>query len=34
VVTSRGERFVPRATKAEVAREILDEVQALIEEER
>ena len=34
VVTSRGERLVPRATKAEVAREILDEVQALIDEER
>lgn len=34
VVTGRGERFVPRATKAEVAGEILDEIQALIDEER
>ncbi|HEV2092784.1 MAG TPA: bifunctional phosphopantothenoylcysteine decarboxylase/phosphopantothenate--cysteine ligase CoaBC [Rubrobacter sp.] len=34
VVTRSGERFVPRATKAEVAGEILDEVQALIDEER
>ena len=34
VVTGRGERFVPRATKAEVAREILDDVLALIDEER
>ena len=34
VVSGRGERFVPRATKTEVAREILDEVLALIDEER
>ena len=34
VVSSRGERFVPRATKAEVAREILGEIKALIDEER
>lgn len=34
VVTGRGERFVPRATKTEVARVILDEVLALIDEER
>ena len=34
VVSGRGERFVPRATKAEVAREILEEVMALIDEER
>jgi len=34
VVTGRGERLVPRATKAEVAREILDDVQALLKEER
>lgn len=34
VVTRRGERFVPRATKAEVAGEVLDEVQALLDEER
>ena len=34
VVTGRGERLVPRATKAEIAREILDDVQALLEEER
>ena len=34
VVSGRGERFVPRATKAEVAREVLDDIQALIDEER
>jgi phosphopantothenoylcysteine decarboxylase/phosphopantothenate--cysteine ligase len=34
VVSGRGERFVPRATKAVVAGEVLDDVQALLEEER
>lgn len=34
VVTGRGERLVPRAAKAEVAREILDDVLALLDEER
>ncbi len=34
VVSGRGERFVPRATKTEVAREILGEVLALKDEER
>ena len=34
VVTRGGERFVPRASKAEVAREILDDVLAGIKEER
>jgi len=34
VVTNRGERFIPRATKAEVAGEVLDDIQALIHEER
>lgn len=34
VVTRRGERLVPRTTKAEIAREILDDVRVLIEEER
>ena len=34
VVTGRGERFVPRATKTEIARHILDEVLALKDEER
>ena len=34
VVTGRGERFVPRASKAEVAREVLDDVLALLDEER
>jgi phosphopantothenoylcysteine decarboxylase/phosphopantothenate--cysteine ligase len=34
VVTGRGERFVPRATKADVAQRILDDVLALIDEER
>jgi phosphopantothenoylcysteine decarboxylase / phosphopantothenate---cysteine ligase len=33
VVTRRGERLVPRATKSEVAREILDEVMAALDEE-
>jgi phosphopantothenoylcysteine decarboxylase / phosphopantothenate---cysteine ligase len=34
VVSGRGERFVPRATKAVVAGEVLDDIQALIDEER
>jgi phosphopantothenoylcysteine decarboxylase / phosphopantothenate---cysteine ligase len=34
VVSGRGERFVPRATKAEVAGEVLNDIQALIDEER
>ena len=34
VVTRRGERFVPRASKTEVAREILDDVLAGLKEER
>jgi len=34
VVSGRGERFVPRATKDRVAGEVLDEIQALIDEKR
>lgn len=34
VVSRRGERLVPRATKAEVAREILDDIKRLSDEER
>jgi phosphopantothenoylcysteine decarboxylase/phosphopantothenate--cysteine ligase len=34
VVSGLGERLVPRATKAAVAGEVLDDVQALLEEER
>ena len=34
VVSGRGERFVPRATKDKVAGEVLDDVQALLDEER
>jgi len=34
VVSGRGERFVPRATKAVVAGEVLDDIQALVDEER
>lgn len=34
VVTGRGERLVPRTTKIEVAREILDDVLRLMSEER
>ena len=34
VVSGRGERFVPRGTKAEVAGEVLNEIQVLLHEER
>ena len=34
VVSGRGERFVPRATKDRVAGEVLDDIQALLDEER
>ena len=34
VVSGRGERFVPRATKDEIAGEVLDDIQALLDEER
>jgi len=34
VVGGRGERFVPRATKDEIAGEVLDDIQALLDEER
>jgi phosphopantothenoylcysteine decarboxylase / phosphopantothenate---cysteine ligase len=34
VVSGRRERFVPRATKAEVAGEVLDDIQAFLDEER
>ena len=34
VVGGHGERFVPRATKDEIAGEVLDDIQALLDEER